>query len=148
MSKTHGLTKTRTYRIWCGVRSRCCNPCARDFAAYGARGILLCPRWHIFENFLSDMGVAPDGLSIDRIDGMRGYEPGNCRWATRVEQNRNQADLRFLEMDGRIQCLSAWAEEFRKPESSIRARLGRGWEIGRALRTPIRAHKPYERRAS
>ena len=82
---------SRTYYAWSSMRSRCSNPRNRRFATYGARGISVCDRWRdSFANFLADMGPAPDGLTLDRIDNDRGYEPNNCRWASRAEQARNK----------------------------------------------------------
>lgn len=69
---------------------RCTNPKGWGYTEYGAKGVTVCERWHDFRNFLYDMGERPAGKSIDRIDGAKGYEPGNCRWATRAQQNANR----------------------------------------------------------
>lgn len=73
------------------MHSRCSNPNATGYDRYGGRGIVVCPEWHSFEVFLSDMGFKPSpGHSIDRIDNDGNYEQDNCRWATRIEQQRNK----------------------------------------------------------
>jgi hypothetical protein len=72
------------------MRTRCENPKATKYAIYGGRGITVCARWDSFENFLTDMGERPEGLTLDRIDVNGNYEPGNCRWATAKEQRANQ----------------------------------------------------------
>lgn len=87
-TKTKG--PTRTYRIWCGMISRCENTQNYSFHKYGARGISVCHEWHDFEKFHSDMGDAPEGLSIDRIDNEGNYEPSNCKWSTAKEQANNR----------------------------------------------------------
>ena len=76
------------------MRTRCENPNATRYADYGGRGITVCDRWHDFAGFLADMGEQPPGLTLDRKDNDGNYEPGNCRWATRAEQNRNQRPRR------------------------------------------------------
>lgn len=94
-SYTHGHAtggKTRTYTIWKGIKQRCLNPGATVWDYYGGRGIRVCERWMRFENFLADMGEAPDDRSIDRINTDGDYEPSNCRWATAVEQRANRRD--------------------------------------------------------
>lgn len=101
---THGHTRrgadgrqspTRTYTSWVGMRDRCTNPANPDWQHYGGRGITVCERWAgSFEMFLADMGECPPGLSIDRVDNARGYDPTNCRWATATEQARNRRPAR------------------------------------------------------
>jgi hypothetical protein len=82
--------KTRIYRIWLGMRTRCNNPKRKDYKYYGARGIKVCNRWRKFQNFYDDMGELPTPLhTIERINVNGDYKPANCKWATVKEQRQN-----------------------------------------------------------
>ncbi len=101
MSTVHGRSKGRIYHIWQQMKVRCYDPTRRSWKDYGGRGIKVCQRWlDSFQNFLADMGEAPYGESIDRINNDGDYEPGNCRWATRQEQQRNRRSNQWFEWKG------------------------------------------------
>jgi hypothetical protein len=82
--------RTREYKTWVSMKMRCLNQKDPAYKRYGGRGIRICERWLIFENFLEDMGERPEGLTLDRKNNNGDYEPGNCKWSTCVEQNNNR----------------------------------------------------------
>jgi len=86
----HGKTHTRVYKVWLNMRQRCLNPNNKNYDRYGGRGITICDRWQIFENFLKDMGNPLPKHSLDRIDNNGNYEPSNCRWTTADVQSYNK----------------------------------------------------------
>ena len=89
-SRSTGRGATKTYYVWAAMIQRTTNPRSKDWRLYGERGIAVCDQWRDFATFLADMGEKPDGLSLDRIDNNGNYEPGNCRWATPVQQANNK----------------------------------------------------------
>ena len=89
------------YYTWASMRNRCNNSNFKQWAAYGGRGIGICPEWDSFAQFAADMGPKPSPLhSIDRIDNDLGYSPENCRWATKKEQQRNRRNAVFVDVEG------------------------------------------------
>jgi hypothetical protein len=96
---SHGMTHTRTYEIWCGMKKRCENENSSEYFRYGGKGIRVCEKWQTFEGFLDDMGIAPEGMSLDRKKSDRDYCKDNCRWADAKTQTRNRSMTRFDDED-------------------------------------------------
>ncbi len=137
----HGLTKTPTYQAWSMMKQRCYNPKTERFECWGGRGIRVCERWLGkkvgFLNFLADMGIRPSKEhTLDRINNDGDYEPGNCRWATRTEQNRNKSDCVILEHDGKRMTIAEWARHVGLEERTLAHRIQNGWDVPKALATP------------
>ena len=82
--------KSPTYQTWAKMHDRCLNPKENNYSRYGGRGVKIDPNWRSFTNFIRDMGLRPDGMTLDRIDPEKGYEKMNCRWATPKEQAQNK----------------------------------------------------------
>lgn len=141
-ARTHGHaingTKTPEYMAWACMIARCHGTSERYRRLYTSRGITVCDRWrNSFEAFLSDMGQKPSAKhSLDRIDNNRGYEPGNCRWATQKEQLRNSRRAVNVTFNGRTMCVVEWAEEIGIERSALLRRLQK-WGVEKALTTPV-----------
>jgi hypothetical protein len=133
-----GGVKTKEYQSWTDMISRCYNPNVKKYPRYGGRGIKVCERWHLFSNFLADMGPCPPGLTLDRENNDGDYTPENCRWATQVEQQRNRSNNRYLTLNGESHCLKEWSELRNIPWKCLDHRKRSGWSDERALTTPSR----------
>ena len=132
---THGLAGTVEYNAWLAAKQRCEGLTLAGYKNYGGRGIKVCERWkRSFENFLADMGRRPSVRhSLDRIDVNGNYEPGNCRWATRKEQNLNKTSSVRLTFKGKTQTATEWAQEIGVKAKTLQLRVRRGWPIERIL---------------
>lgn len=140
--RTHGMTGKRIYRIWRGVIGRCTNPNIHNYADYGGRGITIYVEWRkSFEAFQEYVSKLPhydeEDYTLDRIDNNGNYEPGNVRWATRSEQNRNKRDTRLLTFNGKTQCVASWATELGVNADILYRRLRRGWDAVAVLSGPF-----------
>ena len=90
-SRSNNGKTTRTFNTWLAMRQRCHDPKSTNYHKYGAKGVKVCARWRkSFSAFLEDMGERPDGKTLDRKNGEKGYYPDNCRWSTPKEQNENR----------------------------------------------------------
>lgn len=124
-------------RSWHCLKQRCLNKNSNRYDSYGAKGVTVCDRWlNSFKNFLDDMGERPKNTTIDRIDNSKGYEPGNCRWATKREQAVNRKTTRFYTLNGETKCLKDWARDYKVHYLMLFKRVKRGWSLEDALNKP------------
>lgn len=126
------LKHSQIYSTWKAMKARCFNPKNRGYRHYGGRGIRVCKRWMKFENFLADMGERPAGLQIDRIDNDGNYEPGNCRWATPLENALNTRWSRRYTFKGKTNNISGWARMMGITSRAMRHRVN-FWPLEQAL---------------
>ena len=130
--KTHGMKNTPEWKTWSSMKSRC-KSTSKDAKRYFNRGIKVCNRWESFENFYSDMGNKPKGMSIERVNNDKGYEPENCIWADRFTQSRNTRKNKFIDFDGVVKTQSEWSIQFQISETTIMRRLKAGWSVKDSL---------------
>lgn len=138
---THGMSKSPTHTCWKNMRRRCETKSSSRYKNYGARGIKVCDRWKIFENFLNDMGEKPSGLTLERIDVDKDYQPDNCRWASPTDQHFNKTNTRYIDYNGEKIPLGRLCREFDIRFNVVWKRLSRGWDIEKALKTPNMSSK-------
>lgn len=127
LKRTHGLTKSPTYNAWDSMKARCLNKKHKSYKDYGQRGIKICERWMLFENFLNDMGLKPEDMSLDRIDNSLGYYKENCKWSSYREQSNNKRNNIKLEINGKTHTIIEAAKYAGITPGQLYQRLQRGW---------------------
>lgn len=132
-----GKARHPLYNLWAGMKARCSDPNHIAFKNYGAKGIKVCERWLDFQNFVEGMGPRPSGTSIDRIKTDGDYEPENCRWATRREQQENTSRNRYLEVHGERLTVSQWARKLGVDQRILNRRRALGWSDQDVILKPI-----------
>lgn len=127
----HGMAGTTTYKSWHQMHQRCAGKHGHDY--YLRNGITVCDRWSLFEHFFADMGPRPEGTTLDRIDGTKGYEPSNCRWASSLTQaNNRKTNIREL-VNGVELTPAEASRKFNIHISTVRHRMRKGWTLEQSV---------------
>jgi hypothetical protein len=142
-NRRHGMRYTPEYQAWKGMIGRCHRPSDPAYPGYGGRGIVVCEEWRSsFVAFFSHIGPRPSPQhSLDRLDNDKGYEPGNVRWATRVQQQNNRRMNHRLTWNGQTMTVTEWSRQTDLSVDCIIDRLGRGWPMHLILTVPARTTK-------
>jgi len=134
----HRLSNSRVFKIYHNMINRCNNRKIKNYKNYGGRGITVCDRWKLFENFLADMGHPPEGLTLERRNVNGNYDIDNCYWASKIEQSRNKRDTIWLTYRGDMKPLVVWSEELGINYYTMWNRHKAGWSDDRILTTVVR----------
>ena len=140
--KTHGMSNTKIYNVWKGMRRRCYLKSDSRYSRYGGRGIKVCAEWNsdftkFYEWAIKNGYRENAGLSIDRVDVDGNYEPSNCRWVDNKTQMNNMSSNNRLTFKGEELTMSEWSDRLNIPYATIQARImSYGWSVERALSTP------------
>lgn len=136
----HRMKGTPEYNAWQHAKKRCNNPKDKEYHRYGAKGIRMCPQWeNDFMAFFLELGPRPTPEhSLDRINGSKGYEPGNVRWATKEMQAQNRPEfVRALTYRSKTQTVAEWARELGLRATTIYERLNAGKSVEESLSTSM-----------
>lgn len=135
---THGLTDHPLHATWMDMMTRCYNESNHSYKNYGARGITVCDRWKDVRNFIEDIPLKPSQThSLERLNNSKGYEPGNCVWATKLEQARNRRNNIRIKFENKITVLSEFCATHNLPYELTRQRLSEGWSIGQFVDSAV-----------
>jgi hypothetical protein len=144
---------TSEYRAWTSMRARCLKPDHPDYGDYGGRGITICERWDIYENFLADMERKPSSKhSLGRRDNDGNYSKENCRWELQVDQIRNRRSTKTVVVCGRAIPIATALEKIgmaatRNNIERVVWRLANGWSDDDAVGQPAQAKTSPRRRS-
>lgn len=134
----HGMAGTPTYKSWHAMMQRCEGKGGHQ--SYPDRGIGLCEEWKKFENFFADMGLRPNGKTLDRIDNTKGYSQNNCQWSSVKDQANNRRDTVYVTVNSEKLCLSDACEKYGIGVSCARHRLRKGMQHQEVFTTPSKKH--------
>jgi hypothetical protein len=133
----HGMYGTQAYRAWANMKARCDNPNKPNYKNYGGRGISYTPEWSEFINFYNVLGEPPTTQhTLERVDNELGYNPENCKWATRKEQANNTRQIILIEIGGEIKCFHDWCKDYNVHPAAVYYRVKKGITIEQALSNP------------
>jgi len=136
----HGLSKSKLYGVWNGMKHRCYNTNFRQYKDYGGRGIQIDPIWRKDFNSFKYWAIRngyKNGLELDRINNNKDYCSTNCRWVTHTENNRNKRDNRWVEFNSEKRLLIELCEIYSMNYKTVENRIKRGWTVEDSLSTPI-----------
>ena len=148
-NRVHGMNKTDIHTKWVQMRQRCYNKNDASYIHYGAKGVSVCDEWR--NNFIAFMNWSysngyKEGLSLDRIDNLKGYYPDNCRWVKWEDQSGNRMNNIKITFNGKTQNLKKWCDELGKDYLFIRQRIIRdGMTFDEAISTPKMESRSHPR---
>ena len=132
--KWYSNPRNKMRTVFNGIQARCNNPRHKFYMNYGGRGIRC--EWKDFETFFADMGICPQGYTIERLDNKANYSKENCKWATRIEQNNNRKSNIFIEFNNKKLTIAQWGRNLNIDSKLLWQRINRDkWSIERALTT-------------
>ena len=143
-TKTHGMSKTKLYKVWLSMKRRCYDSNHENYSYYGGRGITVCDDWlKSFENFrywAINNGYSDD-LTIDRIDTNGNYEPQNCRWIPFRDQVKNRRNTIKITINNETKTLKEWCELYNIDYKIAHSRYKKGWPINEVLSNKTYKHR-------
>ena len=144
-NRTHGMSETRLYTTWLGMKARCNRPTEQNYYLYGGRGISVCDEWEksfeSFKDWALENGYT-DKLTIDRKDTNGNYCPENCKWSTVYEQANNKRNNHFIDAFGLHLTVAQWSRRSGIGVATILRRVNfLGWSGQDAVSVPSRAKR-------
>lgn len=141
--RTHGDRRSKLYNVWSGMKRRCNNKNSTHYNDYGGRGIKVCESWNEYINF-KEWAVSngyEEGLTIERVDVNKNYEPDNCKWATWIEQQNNKRNTKRYLFEGEMYTLRQLSEMSGINKRTLAGRLERGWPVEKIMDKEMHVNK-------